>query len=252
MTRTARNVHRNNPPQAEGAAACFGVRLRTARLERGLSLEQIAAETRIRSELLQAIEEEDFERLPPEPFLRGFLRSFARAVGLEAEEILGCYERCRGILRRPPISPGQERGGLRRLRFFLFGLLGFALLVGGSLFAYRVAFRPDGRNPESSEVRAELLAFPLPHPPPPIAPSAPAERRHELFVFAQEEGWIKVSVDQGTPREYVLRPGMQLTLEARSGFNLLIGNAGGVRLNLNGNPVPLAGRRGQIVNLHLP
>ncbi len=222
-------------------------------MERGVSLEEIAAETRIRAKLLQAIEEEDFDRLPPEPFLRGFLRSYARAVGVEAEEILECYERCRGIRHRTLISPGQERGSRRRLRFFLLGLLYFALLVGGSLFAYRVALRQEGRNPESPQSRAELLAFPLPHPTPPsIAPSPPAARGHELVVSAQEEGWIKVSVDQGTPREYVLRPGTQLTLEARSGFNLLIGNAGGVRLSLNGNPVPFAGRRGQIVNLHLP
>ncbi|MEJ5359765.1 MAG: RodZ domain-containing protein [Desulfobacterales bacterium] len=257
MTRNARNQRQSDPPQAEKAvAACFGAPLRTARMERGLRLEQIAAETRIRPEILQAIEEEDFERLPPEPFLRGFVRSYARAVGVEAEEIVKGYERCRGIRHRTLLSPGSELDSRRdrRRRFFLLALILLALLVGGSLFAHRVTVRQGGRGAESPEARAELLAFPLPGqaPAPSIAASPPEAPRHELIVSAQEDGWIKVSVDQGTPREYALRAGMQLTLEARSGFNLLIGNAGGVRLSLDGKPLPAAGRRGQVVNLHLP
>lgn len=257
MTRTAGSVRRSDPPEAQAAeAACFGARLRTARLERGLALEQIAAETRIRPEILQAIEEEDFERLPPEPFLRGFLRSFARAAGVEAGEILQAYERCRGIRHRTLLAPKSELESRkrRRRRFFLLALLFFAFLVGGSLFAHRVTVREGGPGAGALEARAELLAFPPPGQAPanPIAPSPPAATLHELVVSAQEDGWIKVSIDQGTPREYVLRAGMQLTLEARSGFNLLIGNAGGVRLSLDGKPLPAAGRRGQIVNLHLP
>lgn len=235
---------------------CFGSRLRTARLERGLSLEEIAAETRIRPETLRAIEEEDFGRLPPDPFLPGFLRAFSQAVDVEAEDILGRYRRCRGIPRAGTLQAacGVEQRAPRRLRFFLLTLLGFALLVGGSLAAYRLVVA-EGRSPSSSpQARAELSAFPLPRPAalPAVLPPAPGPRRHELSVTALEDGWLKVSSDEGTPREYLLRAGMQLTLEADTGFNLLLGNAGGVRLVLDGTPLPPAGRRGQIVNLHLP
>jgi hypothetical protein len=49
-----------------------------------------------------------------------------------------------------------------------------------------------------------------------------------------------------------LKPGEKISLSAESRFNLLIGNAGGVRLNLNGKPVPVPGKSGQVVNVTLP
>ncbi len=257
MSKSGPNPPPSGPPgRRTEESFCFGARLRTARLERGLSLEEIAAETRIRPDTLRAIEEEDFGRLPPDPFLPGFLRAFCQAVGVEAEDILGRYRRCRGIsgAATPQAACAEEKRAPRRLRFFLFALLCFALLVGGSLAAYRLVVA-EGRSLSSSpQARAELSAFPLPGPasPPPVLPPAPGPRRHELSLTALEDGWVKVSTDQGTPREYLLRAGMQLTLEADTGFNLLLGNAGGVRLALDGKPLPPAGRRGQIVNLHLP
>lgn len=247
--------HAASPGRPGQPSACFGARLRTARLDRGISLERIAAETRIRPDTLRAIEEEDFGRLPPEPFLSGFLRSFSQAVGVEAEETLDCYRRCRGICGAGTAEAVRtaERRAPRGLRLFLISLLGFALLVGGSLAAYRL-MAAEGRSPSSPQARAELSAFPLPAPAAQeaVLPPPPGLRRHELSVTALEDAWIKVSTDHGSPREYLLRAGMQLTLEADSGFNLLLGNAGGLRLALDGKPLPPAGRRGQIVNLHLP
>jgi hypothetical protein len=73
-----------------------------------------------------------------------------------------------------------------------------------------------------------------------------------LTISAQQDGWIKVSIDQGTPSEHTLKAGGQVKLEAQTSFNLLIGNAAGIRLNLDGKPVHVPGKRGEVVNLHLP
>ncbi|MBS1239181.1 MAG: hypothetical protein H6R38_499 [Deltaproteobacteria bacterium] len=81
-------------------------------------------------------------------------------------------------------------------------------------------------------------------------PQIPA--KYVLTVSAQEDSWIKVSIDQGTPSEHTLKAGGQIRLEGQNGFNLLIGNAGGIRLNLDGKPVQVPGKRGEVVNLHLP
>jgi flagellar biosynthesis protein FlhG len=63
-----------------------GAALRAERLRLGQSLESIAARTKIRVAYLQAIEEEQFERLPPPVFLRGFVRELAACLGLPPDE----------------------------------------------------------------------------------------------------------------------------------------------------------------------
>jgi len=73
-----------------------------------------------------------------------------------------------------------------------------------------------------------------------------------LVISAQDESWVKVSIDQGTPSEYRLKAGGQLRLEAATGFNLLVGNAAGLKMTLDNRPVPIPGRRGEVVNLQLP
>lgn len=73
-----------------------------------------------------------------------------------------------------------------------------------------------------------------------------------LTVTAVETTWLRITRDQEEPREMTLRPGQTTRLEADTGFQLLIGNAGGVRLALNDETVQVPGRSGQVVTLRLP
>ncbi len=73
-----------------------------------------------------------------------------------------------------------------------------------------------------------------------------------LAVLAVEETWLKVITDNQRPVEYLLKPGQKVTLEGQSGFNLLIGNATGLRLTFDGKPVRVPGKSGQVVTLQLP
>ena len=59
-------------------------------------------------------------------------------------------------------------------------------------------------------------------------------------------------IDSLNTNEYSLAPGDTLELEADKGFNLLIGNATGIQLTFNGNPVPISGKSGQVVTIQLP
>lgn len=68
--------------------ASIGQQLREAREARGLSLEDVAAETRIRLEYLEAIEQDNFAALPDDVVARGFVRNFARTVGLDPEALM--------------------------------------------------------------------------------------------------------------------------------------------------------------------
>ena len=73
-----------------------------------------------------------------------------------------------------------------------------------------------------------------------------------LHVAAVEETWLKVIMDEKGSNEYHLNSGDELELEAVTGFNLLIGNAGGLKLTLNDKPVPISGKSGEVVTIELP
>jgi transcriptional regulator with XRE-family HTH domain len=66
----------------------FGPRLRAERERRGISLETIASVTNVGAELWDGLERNDFSRWPSGIFARAFVRDYARAVGLDAEEVI--------------------------------------------------------------------------------------------------------------------------------------------------------------------
>jgi len=67
----------------------FGDRLRREREQRGISLEDVALTTKIRAGLLQALEGEKFDRLPGGIFNKGFVRAYARHLGLDEDQAGG-------------------------------------------------------------------------------------------------------------------------------------------------------------------
>src|SRR5689334_18588010 len=93
------------------AMSGFGERLRRQREMRGVSLEEIAQSTKIGTRSLKAIEEEDFEKLPGGIFNKGFVRAYARFLGLDEEQIVGDFdEACNAYeaARTPPVLAVPE------------------------------------------------------------------------------------------------------------------------------------------------
>ncbi len=69
----------------------LGERLRQTREGRGIAPLQVEMETRIRATVIEALEQGDYANLPPEPFLRGLIRTYANYLGLDADELLALY-----------------------------------------------------------------------------------------------------------------------------------------------------------------
>ena len=85
----------------------FGDRLRKEREQRGISLDDIALATKIRAGLLQALEEEKFERLPGGIFNKGFVRAYARHLGIDEEQAITDYLAASGEMpARRPVEAG--------------------------------------------------------------------------------------------------------------------------------------------------
>ena len=249
----------------------YGLYLQSLRVEKGISIEQVAAETRIRVEILRSIEAEDHENLPDDVFVKGFLQSFAKVIGADPDEVLRRFN-----ARRKAQVPVQVLDGIappsRQGHFWLTLLWVAALmaaLVGGTLLGYQLLYHPKGaevtlpqppvaHEAETVEPATEPApaALPLKTPAQDIAPQNDAAgtqpARYRLEIVCDEDTWLKIIVDDAPAEEYFLKPGDTLQLTAKSTYNLLIGNAGGVSVQLNGQPVAVPGKSGEVVNLQLP
>ena len=87
------------PPDGDIASTgkSFGRLLREEREQRGMSLAELATRTRIRKHHLEALERDDFGALPGDVFVKGFLRSCAQTLGVEADLMIADYERQRAL-----------------------------------------------------------------------------------------------------------------------------------------------------------
>lgn len=81
-----------------------GSLLRQARTSRGLSLQELSSITRIPRVSLMNLENDAFEELPAQVFVRGFLRNVARELKLEEQSIIDLYEHHTGRSRRDPLA----------------------------------------------------------------------------------------------------------------------------------------------------
>jgi cytoskeleton protein RodZ len=268
----------------------LGEFLRGERQARGISLQQIAADTRISMKMLQAIEEGDGEQLPAPVLIKGFLRAYAQRIGLDPEDVILEYQDLIEEVgsRQEAIEKFHQRLHPKssKKKFFVL-LLALGLLAGLALIWSRAGYvrrQPEtpaeGKSLSSPEVSQEAprpyLASELNERQPsedatktaeetetesetkssqPSVQEATVESLPTPFVLrveASERTWLHVIIDGSREREYLLQPGEQLTWMATSGMEVLVGNAGGIRLFLNDNPLKPLGESGKVVRLKLP
>ena len=108
----------------------FGRYLQSIRLEKKISLEQVAAQTRVGLGILLLIEQEDHEKLPAEVYVKGFMRSYAAAIGADGDEAVRRYESRLNVVQKiveSEPSVGKPVTRLRRKLIIVLGLLLFIL-----------------------------------------------------------------------------------------------------------------------------
>ena len=134
----------------------FGADFKRARESSGLPLEKIAAETRISTRFLVAIENEDFHLLPGGVFNRGFIRSYAERVGLNPEQALADYDRISTAVEEPvEVLRNVERASMKKSERSLYPI------AGGLLAILVIVFYVVTRNGSAGSV-AEPPATPAP------------------------------------------------------------------------------------------
>ena len=301
------------PSETQG----LGVFLRREREKRGLSHEQIAEMTRLRRHMVVALEEEAWDELPPPVFVKGFIKSYAKALGLDQKEVLDLYVEAPPPESETPKLLLEPRRASKRPIIFT---LAVAVLLGAVwLFVWKEygsekktvparetetravplqpAAPPIPEVPSEQEVVEELEPTQeerMPAPPIPLVEEAPRteqprvtgeEGRAELPAETAEEPerpseeeavidavsgpaeatgwhvlkavvegrtWVRVTVDDEEPREYIFQPGSRPQWKARKGFDIVIGNAAGIEFEFNGRRLGDLGDLGQVKRLKLP
>jgi transcriptional regulator with XRE-family HTH domain len=122
----------------------LGERLRAAREEKGLGLEEVAEATRMPLNYLQALENEELGRFTSELHARGFLRNYAAYLGLDTQETLAIYDEVRtaGSRRRAPVPlplPAKQKSAARPSFLatdLLLGLVAMSIIGLGVFAAY--------------------------------------------------------------------------------------------------------------------
>jgi len=236
----------------------FGRYLQSIRMEKKISLGKVSEETRIAVGILQIIEKEDLEALPAEVFVRGFLRAFAHAVGADAGEAVKLYDarlklesKLSGAVRL------SERSTARLWRHMVLSVFALLSVIILSLYGFSY-FQNQMRLSEMPEIHGlsdksgDTLTQDAQGSNAPKGSPTNQSEKLILTIIAVEDLWVKVIIDNNAPNEYNLSSGENLELEASVGYNLLIGNAGACELKLNGEPVAISGKIGEMISLQLP
>ena len=256
---------------ADGDPASFGIWLRRQREAREVGLREIAERTKISLRYLEALEENRFALLPAPVFARGFLREYARYVGLNPDEVVNHFLAAQGLDGResaagsdgpnpsgPALSmPRSSSAGASWKRWLFLGLATTVLLGVVALAAW-LAKQRRAHPPEAQGISVAptvVATAPVPQPAAPSAQPAPAEtvpavpaRALRLTLDFTADCWVEGVMDGGERRVSEKRvQGETVQLDADRTIELTLGSSGAVEARLNGLPYALPRRQGEVV-----
>lgn len=265
----------------------IGEKLKAARAVKGVALEDIASRTRINLAYLRNMEEGKFDFLP-KPIVTGFLKTFAKEVGLDGNELAMQLQppelpidfaapaaemrkqttaAATAVSHAPVLSQDDlesVRPGFPYLKEIVLGL--GTLLVMALLF-YFVARSPE-EEPQVESVPAQNESAPSPPASGPVqeisitqmaANSAQQPKTDSTVAVKQvqvtlearfkDRVWVAVTIDDSLKTDSIYRAGMTETWRAKEKFRVSVGNAGAVTLLLNGKELEKIGLIGQVVDV---
>ncbi len=227
----------------------FGEYLKRERELRNIDLEEVSIITKIKRSFLEALERDEFDKLPGETFVKGFIKAYASCIGLSGDEaILRYMEYKEKKLKEKEETVSQFRPktswGIKRVRL----IIGILLLILLFLILGFISYTREHKHalPFKKEVPVKkeraLIREPV---------KRAEEREYHIFIKAKEKTWLRVKIDNRPHFDIILKRGDTL-LERAKKLYLIIGNAGGIDLFINGKFAGKLGESGEVVTISLP
>ena len=233
-----------------------GDALAQARSQAGLTIAQVSQQTCIRETIIRGIERGDFSACGGDFYARGHIRSIARVVGLDPEELVREYDAIHGaphaITAADVFEPStpirlKER---RSANWSVVLVIVLAVVLGYGVFRL-VDHGTSSPRPVVAAGGAHAKSSKSPTARPSPTPSAVQHRRLTIRLTATQDCWVQFTRPHGQFlfQVYVLS-GSTRTWHFRHAVSMQIGNPGGIVLTVNGKDLGHPGTYGQPVTLN--
>lgn len=225
----------------------FGQRFKEEREKQGYTLEAVEEETKIRKMYIKAIENEEFELLPPKVYAIGFVKRYSKFLKLDENQMVEEFkllafspeeetviEEQQPVIRREFNWP--KKLNLKNI-FAAIVFLIVAVWIGNYMVGY---FSSQGvkqntnKQPISQQVQKQS---------PPTAKSQKAT----VLIEARQRCWIEVLVDDKAEFNGILLPGQTKNFTGKEKVLIKAGNAGGINITFNNKNLGLMGQPGQVI-----
>lgn len=217
----------------------FGTWLRRQRDARGIELREIADHTKIGIRYLEALEQDRFDVLPAPVFTKGFLRQYGRYIGLDPDQVVNTYLNAlqEGDAMQAE-EPGRSGGGVSRRLIVVIVVI--AVLVALAVAGYFTMWLPRrSADPAEQAPVPVTVPEPEPEPPTPVADeSLPLATVAPLVVTLDfvDDSWLETVVDGERQLSEQVAKGESRRILAQERVVMNLGNARGVRVEVNGVP----------------
>lgn len=221
----------------------FGERLKRERELREVSPNEVVVATRISLRFLEALENEDWEKLPGGVFNRGFVRAIARYLGLDEEHLLAEYDLARGD-QSVPASPENripQPSKWVALVLAVGALVLIIALLAAGVYGWR-KYSASRHTRADSSVTSQSLAGAQPGSA--IAGGSQANSALELSVSTSKPTRIRILADGKSVFDSEIAAGQNHHFAAQTAFEVTAGDSGAVLLELNGQAMPPIGSPG--------
>ena len=239
----------------------IGSTLAQARESAGLSLEDVAAKTRIRRTLILGMENDDFSACGGDFYARGHLRTVATAVGADPSQLLAEFDaqrpeaappRATDVFEPEINAPAERRGPnwTAAMAAALVLVVGFGIVQAFSGSDKKGTEAAGTDTSTSAPARSPSASSPSPTEGGGSAVAQAPRGKVTVVLRATDRSWVQVTTNSGQELfQGLLQDGQQKTFADKSRIKLVIGNAGGVDLTVNGADIGAPGRRGQVARV---
>jgi cytoskeletal protein RodZ len=255
--------------------------LHEARLKSGITLQQMAGKTRVDIKFLEAIDNGDFTFLS-EPYVKAFIKDFAKMVGLDENKIILKYEAAKqGKLsedieeekksvvdekREEPkplqkydaTSPGSPDNSKKTInpKIRLYGAIG-VIFIFVLLFIYLIFFKSSSEivvaeKPIEEVIKDSQQRFvPEEKPKQEVTTVTQQQDSLTLNILASDTSWVKIILDDKSEVEFILFPKSQKSIKALDDYKITLGNAGAIKFQMNDKPLNFSAKAGSVTHVQI-
>jgi cytoskeletal protein RodZ len=230
----------------------IGALLKDKREEEGLNVFQVSEALFLRRSVIEALEAGDWNSLPHQVYVKGYVKEYAVFLKIHdiiTPELLETVEKSERPLSE--IIPEQMKSakyGRARISRRIFSV-SIAFVLAGTLFVIGTSQKkPDNTSGIENTTQTSATSYVNQGD---SSSGAEMQESKRLMITCHERTWISIIIDGAEKKEFMLSPQEVIVLNAKGNFDLLVGNAGGVKLILDGKNIDFTGRSGEVKRIKL-